>query len=90
MAIEDAIYLAHPESASDRPLTEKQAELLGVVCRSNGGGVHINDWPKSTINGLVQRHLIQGKANHPYRFVHTAAGLKLWRKMQATTQGESE
>lgn len=75
-------WMAHPESASDRPLTEKQIKLLGVVCRSNGGGVSIHDWPRSTIKGLMDRHLIQGKANHPYRFVHTAAGLKLWRKMQ--------
>ena len=73
------IYLDHPEKPSVRKLTEKQLELLGRICRTNGGGISLYDDDKSVLRGLMNRHLVQGKAGGAGRIVHTKEGLAAWR-----------
>lgn len=64
-------------------LGQKQIEALLAVCRTNGGGIKVatgaedhnygsptqNPWKR-----LWELGLIQGKASHAYRVVHTRLG----------------
>jgi len=73
------IYLDHPETPLERPLTEKQRELLDRICRTNGGGISLYSADKSVLRGLMRRHLVQGKLGQPGAVVHTKEGLRAWR-----------
>lgn len=73
------IFMDHPETPSQRPITERQWQMLYAVCKTNGGGVSRHDWPRDVIRGLMDRHLIQGKAGGE-RIVHTREGLVLYRE----------
>lgn len=73
------IFMDHPETPSQRPITERQWKMLFAVCKTNGGGVSVHDWPRDVIKGLMDRHLVQGKAGC-VRIVHTREGLALYRE----------
>lgn len=64
-------------------LTKAQREALIAVCDSNGGGIRVPTGHENHNYGtptthpwkaLWARDLIQGKANHCYRVVHTRLG----------------
>lgn len=66
-----------------RGLTKAQREALNTVCATNGGGVVVSvgtsdhNYGVPTVNPwrrLWELDLIQGKASHAYRVVHTRAG----------------
>lgn len=81
------IYLDHPAEPMVRKLSDKQARMLDAVCRTNGGGVSLYEWPKTTARGLMARHFIQGKAGHPGHIVHTREGLAFWRSNREADRG---
>ena len=65
----------HPDTASARKMTPAQEDLLRRVVKSNGGGVSSYGEADSIIKGLIDRHLVQGKAGSPSTIVHTRQGL---------------
>jgi hypothetical protein len=77
------IDMDHPAKASTRKLTEKQAELLSRICRTNGGGISARDADRSVLRGLMNRHFVQGKEGHAGHVVHTREGLLAWRELEA-------
>lgn len=76
---EPVLKYDHPAARRQDKPTDKQWELLDRVCRTNGGGCHEADHPAASIKGLMDRHLIQGKAGHAGRFVHTRLGWDYWK-----------
>lgn len=76
-----ATYMEHPDTPDTRPPTKAQIELLRKIVATNGGGVSSLNIPERTLQGLVARHLVQGKLNNPHRVVHTRAGLDLIRRL---------
>lgn len=75
-------------------LTPTQLEILGKVCRTNGGGYHagFHEGARETkiIRALERKGLVQGKAGQPSRAVHTAEGLALYRATHPTQQAEEK
>jgi hypothetical protein len=61
-------------------LSPTQWNLLGRVCRSNGGGISVYAVANSaTWKALERKGLIQGKSGYQSWLVHTREGLEAWR-----------
>lgn len=65
----------HPDVPLKRKMTPAQIELLRRVVATNGGGVSGYHETESTVKGLIQRHMVQGKAGAQDSIVHTREGL---------------
>lgn len=72
-----------PDKPIDRPPSRAMVDLLERIVRTNGGGVSAYGQHHKTVQGLVDRHLIQGKAGQAWRMVHTPIGLDFIRKRKA-------
>ncbi len=71
-------------AASKTPrLGGRQIAMLREIVRSNGGGVYYfcGGEDERVMRSLARRGLIQGKAGHQSRAVHTRAGLELVREL---------
>jgi hypothetical protein len=77
-------------------LTRAQRWALDQVCRSNGGGVEVitgredHNYGVPTVNPwkkLWELDLIQGKAGHAYRVVHTRLGWQVRNYLTENADG---
>ena len=65
----------HPEQPGTAPLTKPQEVLLRRIVATKGGGLSADNINHRVIAGLIERHMIQGKAGQPHKMVHTRLGL---------------
>jgi hypothetical protein len=64
-----------PDEPSDKPMTPAQIELLRRVVRTNGGGVNARGENARVVQGLMDRHMVQGKSGDLSCMIHTRRGL---------------
>ena len=65
-------------------LTAPQERVLRRVVNTNGGGIYVEvDPDRRVIMRLHEMGLVQGKASHAARVVHTRDGLDLIRHIDA-------
>jgi ribosome modulation factor len=71
-------------------LTKDERDLLGRVCRTNGGGLKFIPKREATFYRLVTMNLIQRRRGVSWHgYVHTPAGLDIWRRIENGTAREA-
>lgn len=85
MSVRHSLY--HPDEALARPMGPAQVDLLRRVVATNGGGISAYSEKHSVVEGLIKRHMIQGKRTNEFMMVHTRKGLEWVRAHSLSTSG---